>query len=159
MGIIVSSFIGCGREFFKNVYGDKIKIFDAVDEIPLTDIDGKINSDLLDGYVNETLNATNNSDIVFIDFSNTVRNAFDERNIDYDLFYPSKERKNEFIENQVIKRTKPKDIQTLDRNFEKWVDEIDDDKTDNCYKHKLANKGEFIGNTPLIMQYIDSLKQ
>ena len=159
MGIIVSSFIGCGREFFKNVYGDKIKIFDAVDEIPLTDIDGKINSDLLDGYVNETLNATNNSDIVFIDFSNTVRNAFNERNIDYDLFYPSKERKNEFIENQVIKRTKPKDIQTLDRNFEKWVDEIDDDKTDNCYKHKLANKGEFIGNTPLIMQYIDSLKQ
>jgi hypothetical protein len=159
MGIIVSSFIGCGREFFKNVYGDKIKIFDAVDEIPITDIDGKINSDLLDGYVNETLNATNNSDIVFIDFSNTVRNAFNERNIDYDLFYPSKERKNEFIENQVIKRTKPKDIQTLDRNFEKWVDEIDDDKTDNCYKHKLANKGEFIGNTPLIMQYIDSLKQ
>jgi hypothetical protein len=159
MGIIISSFIGCGREFFKNVYGDKIKIFDAVDEIPLTDIDGKINSDLLDGYVNETLNATNNSDIVFIDFSNTVRNAFNERNIDYDLFYPSKERKNEFIENQVIKRTKPKDIQTLDRNFEKWVDEIDDDKTDNCYKHKLANKGEFIGNTPLIMQYIDSLKQ
>ena len=159
MGIIISSFIGCGREFLKNVYGDKIKIFDAVDEIPLTDIDGKINSDLLDGYVNETLNATNNSDIVFIDFSNTVRNAFNERNIDYDLFYPSKERKNEFIENQVIKRTKPKDIQTLDRNFEKWVDEIDDDKTDNCYKHKLANKGEFIGNTPLIMEYIDSLKQ
>jgi hypothetical protein len=40
MGIIISSFIGCGREYLKNTYGDKVKIFDAVAEIPLTDIDG-----------------------------------------------------------------------------------------------------------------------
>ena len=48
MGIIVSSFIGCGREYFKNTYGDKIKIFDAINEVPITDADGKINADLLD---------------------------------------------------------------------------------------------------------------
>ena len=46
MGIIVSCFTGCGREFLKETYGDKIKIFDAVAEIPLTDVDGKINSEL-----------------------------------------------------------------------------------------------------------------
>ena len=38
------------------------------------------------------------------------------------------------------------------------MQEIDDDETPNCYKHKLSNMGEFIGNSPIIMQYIDSLK-
>jgi hypothetical protein len=46
----------------------------------------------------------------------------------------------------------------LDKNFDKWVQEIDDDEAPNCYKHKLSNMGEFIGNSPIIMQYIDSLK-
>lgn len=38
------------------------------------------------------------------------------------------------------------------------MQEIDDDESPNCYKHKLSRMGEFIGNSPIIMQYIDSLK-
>lgn len=158
MGIIVSSFIGCGREYFKNTYGDKIKIFDAIDEVPITDVDGKINADLLDGYINKVMSVVDDNNIVFIESSKEVREAFNERNVDYDVFYPSVDRRGEFIENQVRKRTAPKVIQTLDSNFDKWVKEIDNDDSENCYKHKLVNKGEFIGNTPIIMQYIDSVK-
>ncbi len=158
MGIIVSSFIGCGREYFKNTYGDKIKIFDAIDEVPITDADGKINADLLDGYINKVMSVVDDNNIVFIESSKEVREAFNERNVDYDVFYPSVDRRGEFIENQVRKRTAPKVIQTLDSNFDKWVKEIDNDDSENCYKHKLVNKGEFIGNTPIIMQYIYSIK-
>lgn len=158
MGIIISSFIGCGREYLKNTYGDKIKIFDAITEIPLTDVDGKTNGELIEGYVNEVMDAVDDNDIVFIDSSKQIRESFNNKNVDYDLFYPSKERRGEFIENQVRKRTNPKNIQVLDRNFEKWVEEIDNDESENCYKHKLINKGEFIGNTPIIMQYIDSVQ-
>ena len=158
MGIIISCFVGCGREYFKNTYGNKIKIFDAIDEVPLTDVDGKTNSDLIEGYINKVMDVVDDNDIVFIGSSKTVRNAFNERNIDYDIFYPSEERRGEFIENQVRKRTAPKVVQTLDSNFDKWVKEIDNDDSENCYKHKLVNKGEFIGNTPIIMQYIDSIK-
>ena len=68
------------------------------------------------------------------------------------------ERRKEFIENQVRKRVKPKYIQALDKDFAKWVKEIDDDEFENCYKHKLSHFGEFIGNSPIIMQYIDNLK-
>ena len=38
------------------------------------------------------------------------------------------------------------------------MQEIDNDEAPNCYKHKLSNMGEFIGNSPIIMQYIDSLR-
>lgn len=159
MGIIISSFTGCGREYLKNIYGDKIKIFDAIEEVPLTDVDGKTNVDLVEGYINKVLEVVDDNDIVFVDSSKTVREALNERNIDYDLFYPSSDRRGEFIENQVRKRAVPKKIQMLDKHFDDWVKDIDDYESENCYKHKLINKGEFIGNTLAIIQYIDSLKQ
>ena len=159
MGIIISCFTGCGREFLKNTHGDKVKIFDAVAEMPLTDVDGKVNGDLLESYFNKVMSVVDENDIVFVDASTAVRDKLNENNVDYDVFYPSFERRGEFIENQVRKRTNPKIIRSLDKDFEKWVKEIDDDESPNCYKHKLNNQGEFIGNAPIIMQYINSLNQ
>jgi hypothetical protein len=154
MGIIISSFIGCGREYLKNSYGDKVKIFDAVEEIPMDEV----TDDALEEYINKVMSVVDENDIVFIGSSEKIRDAFNERSIDYDVFYPSEERRGEFIENQVRKRVKPKHIQALDKDFAKWVKEIDDDESENCYKHKLSHFGEFIGNSPIIMQYIDNLK-
>jgi len=145
MGIIISSFTGCGKTFLNNTYGEKVKIFDA-------------NNVNLDSSVNEVMGVVDDYDIVFIPASENIRELFNEQNIDYDVFYPSKERRGEFIENQVRKRARPDIIRDLDKNFEKWVQEIDDDESSNCYKHKLSNIGEFIGNSPIIMQYIDNVK-
>ncbi len=158
MGIILSSFRGCGREFLKNTHGDKVKIYDAIDNILATDIEGKISQDLLEEYYNKVMDNVDSYDIVFIDSSTSIRDTFNKHGVDYDVFYPSKERRGEFIENQVRKKTKPEVIRSLDKNFEKWVQEIDDDEAPNCYKHKLSKMGEFIGNSPIIMQYIYSLK-
>ena len=157
MGIIISSFIGCGREYLKNTHGKKAKIFDAIDEIPLTDIDGATNQDFLDECYNKVMSVVDDYDIVFIPSIKGIREIFNEHNVDYDIFYPSTERRNEFIENQVRKRTKPDVIRKLDKHFEEWVNEIDDDESPNCYKHKLSKQGEFIGNEPTIMGYINSL--
>ena len=129
MGIIISSFIGCGREYLKNTHGKKAKIFDAIDEIPLTDIDGATNQDFLDECYNKVMSVVDDYDIVFIPSIKGVRR----------------------------KRTKPDVIRKLDKHFEEWVNEIDDDESPNCYKHKLSKQGEFIGNEPTIMGYINSL--
>ena len=154
MGIILSSFVGCGREFIKNTHGDKVKIFDAVKDVQIDEND----NDSIDSYFNVVMSQVNDNDIVFIGFSEKIRNKFNENNIDYDVFYPDKNRRREFIENQVRKRARPNDIRDIDKNFEKWVDDIENDESPNCYKHKLANQGEFIGNNAIIMQYINSLK-
>jgi hypothetical protein len=136
-----------------------VKIFDAVAEMPLTDVDGKVNEELLESYFNKVMSVIDENDIVFVGTDTSVRNKFNENGIDYDIFYPSVERRGEFIENQVRKRANPKDIRNLDKNFKDWVEEIDNDESKNCYKHKLNAQGEFIGNAPIIMQYIDSLNQ
>ena len=158
MGIILSSFKGCGREFLKNTHDDKVKIYDAIDNILATDTEGKTSQDLLEEYYNKVMDNVDSYDIVFIDSSASIRETFNEHGVDYDVFYPSKERRGEFIENQVRKRAKPEVIRSLDKNFEKWIEEIDGDEAPNCYKHKLSKMGEFIGNSPIIMQYIDSIK-
>jgi len=146
MGIIISSFVGCGRTFFKNEFGDKIKIADACDKAP---------SEILD-YVSAVIDE---NDVVFIPSSLDIRTIFNENKIDYDVFYPSKERRNEFIEALVRKHVNSKNIMDFDRNFDQEINEIDGDRSKNCYKHKLSNAGEFIGNYPTILQYVDSLKK
>jgi len=153
MGIIISSFIGCGREFLKNTQGDKIRIFDAVSDVEVDES----NDESLESYYNIVMDNVSGNDIVFIGSSERIRKVFDDNNTDYDVFYPSKERRGEFIENQVRKRSNSKSIRELDANFNKWINEIEDDEHSNCYKHKLSNNGEFIGNTPIIMTYIDSV--
>ena len=157
MGIIISSFIGCGREFFKNAFSNKVKIFDAVEELPLTNDKGKIDDDLLESYFNKVMSIVDSTDVVFIHINKSVRDFFSMNGVDYDLFYPSENRRGEFIENQVRKRAKPKDIQLLDKNFAQWVEEIDNYDSQNCYKHKLENKYEYIGNSQLINNYLNSL--
>ena len=58
MGIIVSSFIGCGREYLKNTHGNKVKIYDAVEQLSKNDAET---------YFNTVMSVVDDNDIVFID--------------------------------------------------------------------------------------------
>ena len=144
MSIIVSAFKGCGRTFFMEANNDKVKIFEKR---------GSLENDELD----EIMNTLNDYDIVFIDSDEKTRTLLEDRNIDFDVFYPSKERRGEFIENEVRKKTPMKDIRELDINFDKWIDQIDNDTSENCHKHQLKNYNQFIGNNQLIIDYINFL--
>lgn len=159
MGIIISSFPGCGKSYLMNTHGNEAKMLDAGKELSYV---GEPTADPheydYDLFIDEVMKVVGEYDIVFVPASVEVTNTLNERNIDYDIFYPSKERRGEFIENFVRKRTKPKAIMLLDREFDKMVDAIDDIEEENCYKHQLKGQGQFIGNDPAIMSYINSLK-
>lgn len=144
MGIIISSFLGCGKTYLTETYGDRVKILDATN----------LNKE---NIVDEVMGSVDKYDIVFIGSDKDTRALFDERKIDYDVFYPSANRRGEFIENQVKKRTKPNIIRDLDNDFSELVKEIDNSNAENCYKHKLNNLGEFIGNSEVIIRYLNSL--
>jgi hypothetical protein len=144
MGIIISGFKGCGRTFFTNLNKDKVRIFEKRGE-------------LTNDTIEEINNTINDYDVVFVDSDAKSRELLEEHNLDYDIFYPSKERRLEFLENEVKKRTNSKDIQELDRFFNKWIDEIDGDDSENCHKHKLVENGHFIGNDEMIIRYLDAI--
>lgn len=146
MGIILSCFKGIGKTYLINTQGKNAKILD------LSEYDG----DDLFGVVKD---GVNENDIVFVNCTNYVMECLDGNNMDYDLFYPSKGRRKEFIENEVRKHTKSSEIRIFDRDFEMMIDEVEDNESDNCFKHCLSNFGEFIGNNPIILSYISDLKK
>ena len=152
MGIIISSFPGCGKSYLINTYANKAKMLDMSEP---DGVDGEPFD--YDGFVDEVMDVINDYDIIFIPVGGTFINKFIERNIDFDLFYPSKERRGEFIENSVRKRRPSTQIMMMDRNFTKMVEMIDEIESDNCYKHKLINQGQFIGNDPAVMQYVNNI--
>ena len=146
MGIIVSGFRGCGCGQLAYDHGDDIKIMDARN-LPS------------DSVVDVVMKEVDNYDIVFIASDNSTRRAFTSARVDFDVFYPSKGRRSEFTLNEVKKHTKHDIIRDLDVNFFKMVDEIEDDDSEYCHKHLLSEEGQFIGNSEVIVKYIDSVKK
>ena len=144
MGIIVSCFKGCGHTYFTEDKNDTVKVLEKLGELGNSDID-------------EIMNAIEKYDFIFVDSSEKTRELLEERNIDFDVFYPSIERRGEFIENQVKNHTPMKEIRELDKNFNDWVKSIDEDEAESCHKHKMNERGHFLSNDPLIIEYINSL--
>lgn len=77
--------------------------------------------------------------------------------IDFDLFYPSKDRRNEFLENYVGRHSSRDFIMKIDNNWDNWIDEIENDENKRCHLHCLSKKGEFIGNNAMIITYVNQL--
>lgn len=148
MGIILSCFKGIGKTYLENTKGKEAKILD------LSNLSSKESS-----FIETIASAINENDIVFVSSHEDVRNILNENNIDYDLFYPSKNRRNEFIENEVRKHTNSSEIRNLDRYFETEIESIEEDESKNCFKHCLSGFGEFLGNNPILLTYIGDLNK
>ena len=143
MGIILSCFKGIGKTYLENTKGKEIKIVD------LTELDSN------DGeFVDKVLSEAEENDIVYVASDDATRSALNDRNVNYDLFYPSKGRRKEFVENEVRKHSNPTAIRLLDTNFESLIDDIEEYDYDNCFKHRLGDFGQFIGNNSTLLAYI-----
>lgn len=148
MGIIVSTFVGCGKTSLMAEMQGKIRIRDC----------GPYNEDTdLEEYVSEAVELSNSNDIVFVSSSEDVRNKLDSMGVDFDLFYPTKERRIEMLEGQVSKRTPMAQIALYDRNFNAAVEALDSSELEHEHKHLLGEKGEFLSNNELITRYIGTV--
>ena len=154
MGILISSFPGCGKTYLMNTHGSKAKMLDAT-TLMGEGQDGEYDYNL---WVDNIMDEVDDYDIVFVPVAERLLEVLNNRKIDYDIFYPSKDRRKEFLENMVRKRALRNDIMMLDREFDKIVDRIDAIESDNCYKHKMEELGHFIGNDAAIMQYINNVE-
>lgn len=150
MGIIVSAFTGIGKEEIILEYGSKIKILDL-------DVQSMIEEVPPSGFADTISSQINDYDIVFIPINKDIREELESRGIDYDIYYPSKDRRQEFILKFVGGKMSFPDIAKFDNNCNKYIDEIDGDESPNCYKHKLSSPGQFAWNDRIINNYINTV--
>nr|DAX62877.1 MAG TPA: SHIKIMATE KINASE KINASE, PHOSPHORYL TRANSFER, ADP.9A [Caudoviricetes sp.] len=145
--ILVSAFPGMGKSFAFNELKDKIKVLDS-------DSSKFDKSDFPSNYIEHIKNNIKDNDIIFISSHKEVRDALERENINFDLFYPSKDRRNEFLENYVIRHNNRDFIMKIDKNWNEWIDEIDKSENKNCYKHCIHGKGNFISNNEMIQSFV-----
>lgn len=149
MGIIVSAFPGCGKTTMFNELNGKIKIMDS-------DSSKFDKTDFPRNYIEHIKENINNVDIMFISSHEDVRNALENEDIDFDLFYPNIDRKVEFLENYVKRRSNREIIMKVDANWKEWIEGIENNTLKHCHIHKL-NRGEFLMNNDLLNRYIQTL--
>lgn len=146
MGVIVSGFPGCGRQYLKTNCRDGI----TVENVKVSDYDS-------DGfpynYVDYVLSIVDKTDIVLISSHPAICEELNSRGVDFNLFYPERSRRNEFVENFVMAHKLAKQIQEIDNKWTEWIDLIEERTLEHCFKHSLS-KGQFIGNFPMMNEYV-----
>lgn len=146
MGIIVSGFPGCGRQYLKTNCRDGI----TVENVKVSDY----NSDgFPDNYVDYVLSIVDKTDIVLISSHPAICEELNSRGVDFNLFYPERSRRNEFVENFVMAHKPAKQIQEIDNKWTEWIDLIEERTLEHCFKHSLS-KEQFIGNFPMMNEYV-----
>lgn len=149
MGVIVSGFPGCGRQYLKTNCRDGI----TVENVKVSDYDS---DGFPDNYVDYVLSIVDKNDIVLISSHPAICEELNSRGVDFNLFYPERSRRNEFVENFVMAHKPAKQIQEIDNNWTEWIDLIEERTLEHCFKHSLS-KGQFIGNFPMMNAYVYNL--
>ena len=90
--LIISAFPGCGKSVVYMLLKNKIKILDSDSHI-------LSKNDFPQKYIESIKNNIGKYDIIFISSHELVLNKLKEENIKFNIIYPSKERKTEFIKN------------------------------------------------------------
>ena len=147
--ILISAFPGLGKTYLYQQYRDRLKILDLNT--------GRFEGDDFPGnYIAEVEKKLNDYDLILLSSDRNVRYALNDAGLDFDLFYPSKNRKNELIEIYVTNRKSRDFIMNLDHNFNDLIDEIEDEDLQHCFKHKLDRSHRFISQFDLLNNFLNS---
>jgi hypothetical protein len=133
--VIISAFPGMGKSVAYMQLKDKIKILDS-------DSSKFDKTDFPKNYIEHMKENMGEADIIFVSSHESVREAMIENGIRFICYYPSKDRKKEFLKNYKDRGNNEKFIKFLTDNFDKFIDEIDNDKRFD--KIKLSGNGCFI---------------
>lgn len=147
--ILISAFPGLGKTYLYQHYKDRLKILDLNTE--------RFEGDDFPGnYIAEVEKRLNDYDLILLSSDRNVRYALNDAGLDFDLFFPSKERKNELIEIYVTNRKSRDFIMNLDHNFYDIIDEIEVEDLEHCFKHKLDKPHSFIAQYDLLNNFLNS---
>lgn len=144
--MVVSAFPSCRKTFMTNELNGHIKVKDS-------DSSTYDKTDFPKNYVNDIEKNRENYDILCVSSHLSVREELKSRNIPFVVFYPSIERKEECMEIYRKRGNDDKFIELLDKNFEIWINEIEND--DSLIKIRLSKPNEFILDNNMIKKYIE----
>lgn len=148
-------FPGCGKQTF---YDKSYETLPPKATMTNVDPNGCDPGNFSEDFISQLNEKVEDYDVVFVPFDNGIMRLLHQNSIDYDLFYPEKTRRSEFLQNFVRQKRNVNDIRKIDHKWMDWQQLIELDKSEYCHKHCLK-RDEFIGNYPMIIDYVESLNE
>lgn len=147
--IIISAFPGCG----KTTATRKLK-----EQLTLIDSDSSTFDKMYfpSNYIEHIKSQMGKQEIIFVSSHETVRRALEAEGIEYFLFYPSLNRKEEFLDLYYNRGNNETFINVLDKNFENFIGSCENANTP--HKIILKKEGEFLLNNLTFMKLIENIK-
>jgi len=128
--IVLSAFPGCGKStIFNNQEEMGIKVLDS-------DSSTFDKADFPNNYITHIKEQliNNTCDVIMVSSHKDVRDALIKENINFLLFYPALECKDEYL-NRYVERGSPESfVNLLTNNYENWINEIDTIDNPLCTK-------------------------
>lgn len=101
-------------------------------------------------FIKETIKVFGRPNKTIVAFTSSHVNVRDElirQNLEFRIVYPSKERKDEFIERYKQRGNDVEFIKNLDEWFELWIDSIESLEYDKCKKIRFDEPMQYIGTS------------
>lgn len=138
MNKIISAFPGTGKSYMynKNMFSSKHIILDS-------DSSKFDKSNFPDNYIEHIKEWKDKASIIFVSSHDTVRKALVENNIKFDLVYPDRSLKYDYINRYVKRGNDKKFIELLIENWDTWITEMESQS--GC-THVVLQKGQYISD-------------
>lgn len=143
---IISGFPGIGKtSLFNNEDFKELKIMDSdSSKFSWAEV-GVRHPNFPDNYINHIKSNIGKVDVILVSSHDIVREALVKHGIPFTIVYPSKECKTTYIENYKGRGNNEAFIEFIDKNWNKFLEDIDD--IDCGLIHKIALKeGEYLSD-------------
>jgi len=131
---VISAFPACGKTYFyKNKQDDFEGILDSdsSDFSWVKDEDGKNteerNPDFPNNYIQHIKENIGKVEIIFVSSHKVVRDALKENDIDYNLIYPRKDQKEDWMRRFINRGNNENFVNFISKNWDSFIDDMDED--------------------------------
>ena len=138
---IICAFPGCGKTTAYESIKHRIKCIDS--DSSKFHGEGMTFPDDYIAHIKENIGKV---EIIFASSHKEVRDALAKEKIPFILYFPTKNRRIEFVTNIVARGSKRDLVQKIDKNFDEWVDSIENDDNQYMQGVRLPEAGQFLGN-------------
>ena len=122
---VVSAFPGVGKSHYYR--SNNIQNFQTGDNRIVMDSDSSKfpKSNFPENYMQHIKRHIGVADIILVSSHDVVRDALVKEGIPFTLVYPDKKMKKEFIQRYINRKSDPKFIELLDKNWDNWITEME----------------------------------
>lgn len=150
--VVLAGFPGVGKStIFKKGHNDKVILdsdssnFSWVWNLGHTRRSNVRDLNFPQNYIDHIKDNLNKADIIFVSTHTEVLDALVKNDVDFSIVYPSKDRKEEFMELYKKRGNDEGFLKTLNNNFENWIQGLIDYPIPDYKKIELKS-GEFISD-------------